>query len=294
MQRKFYTFLIFPGPQGKLHKIHIPFYVIHLLAGVCLIGVIGLGALANSYARMLLKVANYDDIRQEREALKSQYRTLENVMSQTNTKLDSLQSLAAEVALTYGFGEARQPRFPRAMLALAAESNSTLESSFHVSFYAFNLMKTMAATPLGDSVSRGVAFEAVLGRAAIPWVWPVRGQITGGFGERMDPLSGEGAFHAGVDISAPSGTEVESAADGIVVLAERESGYGNEIRVDHGAGITTRYGHLSKIYVVLGQQVERGQIIGTVGATGRTTGPHLHYEVRVRQTPVNPLKYLRG
>ena len=110
----------------------------------------------------------------------------------------------------------------------------------------------------------------------------------------MDPLSGEGAFHAGVDISAPSGTEVESPADGIVVLAERESGYGNEIRVDHGAGITTRYGHLSKIYVVLGQQVERGQIIGTVGATGRTTGPHLHYEVRVRQTPVNPLKYLRG
>src|SRR5437660_3818495 len=178
MQRKFYTFLIFPGANGKLHKIQVPFYVMHLIVGLSVAGLVALGALANSYARMLLKVSNYNDVRNDREALKSQYRTLENVMSQTNTKLDSLQSLAAEVALTYGFGEARQPRFPRAMLALAAESNSTLESSFHVSYYAFNLMKTMAATPLGDSVSRGVAFEAVLGRAAIPWVWPVRGQIT--------------------------------------------------------------------------------------------------------------------
>ncbi|HEY6926590.1 MAG TPA: M23 family metallopeptidase, partial [Steroidobacteraceae bacterium] len=272
MERRFYTFLIFPGAQGKLHKIQIPFYLMHILAGLCLAGVIALGALINSYARMLLKVSNYNDVRSEREALKTQYRTLENVVSQTNAKLDSLQSLAAEVALTYGFGDARRPRFPTAVLSLAAQSNSTVESSYRASLYAFNFMKTATSTPLRGTVARGIVFNPDIGASSmtIPSIWPVRGQITGGFGERMDPLSGEDAFHSGVDISAPRGTEVEAAADGVVVSADRESGYGKEIVLDHGGRITTRYGHLSQIYVVLGQEVRRGQIIGAVGTTGKT------------------------
>jgi murein DD-endopeptidase MepM/ murein hydrolase activator NlpD len=125
-------------------------------------------------------------------------------------------------------------------------------------------------------------------------MWPVRGQITGGFGQRLDPLNGEEAVHCGIDISAPSGTEVQVTADGVVLLAEREAGYGNEVLVDHGDGITTKYGHLRRIDVVAGQEVKKGQIIGAVGMTGKSTGPHLHYEVRVHQTPVNPAKYLRG
>ncbi len=266
----------------------------HVLAGLCLVGILALGALINSYARMLLKVSNYDNVRSERESLKTQYRTLENVVSQTNAKLSSLQSLAAEVALTYGFGEARRPRFPHALLALATQSNSTVESSYRASLYAFNLMETMTVAPLGESVARGAVFDPDLGLSTIPSLWPVRGQITGGFGERMDPLSGEDAFHSGVDISAPPGTEVEATADGTVIFAEREAGYGKEILIDHGSGITTGYGHLSRIYIVVGQQVRRGQIVGAVGTTGKTTGPHLHYEVRINQTPVNPAKYLRG
>jgi len=122
----------------------------------------------------------------------------------------------------------------------------------------------------------------------------VRGQITAGFGQRMDPFSGEGAFHAGVDISVPFGTKVEATADGIVLEAGPESGYGNEILIDHGYGLTTKYGHLSKIFVVVGQELKRGQAIGAVGMTGKTTGPHLHYEVLIHDTPVNPTKYLHG
>jgi len=109
MERKFYTFLIFPGVHGRLRKIQLPFYAMHVMLGLSLVGLVTLGALANSYARMLLKVSNYNNVRDEREALKTQYRTLETVVSQTNAKLYSLQSLAAEVALTYGFGRARRP-----------------------------------------------------------------------------------------------------------------------------------------------------------------------------------------
>ena len=110
----------------------------------------------------------------------------------------------------------------------------------------------------------------------------------------MDPLSCEGAFHSGIDISAPFGTRVSAGADGLVFSSGPDAGYGNAVLIDHGYGITTKYGHLSGINVVVGQEVKRGQMIGTVGTTGKTTGPHLHYEVHVHDTPVNPAKYLRG
>jgi murein DD-endopeptidase MepM/ murein hydrolase activator NlpD len=294
MERKFYTFLIFPGAHGKLHKIRLPFYVVHLFLGFTIVGIMTVAALASSYARMLLKVSNYNNLRTEREALKTQYRTLESVVSQTNAKLDSLQSLAAEVALTYGFGEPRQARLPQTILSLATQSNSTLDSSYHASLYAFKLMKAAAANAPIDPIVQGLVSDPRFDRRTVPSIWPVRGQITAGFGQRMDPLSGEGAFHSGLDISAPSGAKVAAAADGIVFQAGPDSGYGNIVLIDHGYGIATKYCHLSGVGVVVGQEVRRGQTIGTVGMTGKTTGPHLHYEVHVNETPVNPFRYLRG
>ena len=292
MDRKFYTFLIFPGAHGKLHKIRLPFYVIHLVLGFSVIGIMTIAALANSYARMLLKVSNYNSLRTEREALKTQNRTLENTVTKTNAKLGSLQSLAAEVALTYGFGESRRPQFSEAALVLATQSNSTVESSYRASLYVFNLIRRSAMDPTGGSAALSLFPGAESGRESVPSIWPVRGQITAGFGQRLDPFSGEGIFHSGLDISATYGTRVNASADGIVLQAEPSSGYGNEIVVDHGFGMMTKYGHLSKIFVVVGQEVKRGQVIGAVGMTGRTTGPHLHYEVIVNDTPVNPTKYL--
>ena len=294
MQKKFYAFLIFPGAHGRLHKIQLPFYLIHMLLALSAVGIMTVAALANSYARMLLKVSNYNNVRSEREALKTQYRTLESAVTSANAKLDSLQSLAAEVALTYGFGDERRPRFPSAVLALATQTNASVDSSFRASLYAFNLIRRASLDPDGNDLGRGMFSNPLIARTTVPSLWPVRGQITAGFGQRMDPFSGEGAFHAGVDISAPSGTRVEAAADGIVLEAGPESGYGNEILIDHGYGLTTKYGHLSRIVVVVGQVLKRGQVIGAVGMTGKTTGPHLHYEVHVKDTPVNPTKYLHG
>jgi murein DD-endopeptidase MepM/ murein hydrolase activator NlpD len=294
MERKYYTFLIFPGAHGKLHKMRLPFYVVHVLLAFSVVGVMTVAALANSYARMLLKVSNYNDLRTEREALKTQYRSLESAVTRTNAKLGSLQSLAAEVALTYGFGEPRQPQLPHAVLTLATQSNSTLESSYNASLYAFRLMKGVALNSPVDSLARSLVSDPRFGRSTVPSIWPVRGQISAGFGQRMDPLSGEGAFHAGIDISAPYGTMVEATADGIVFHAGPDAGYGNAVLIDHGYGITTKYGHLSQINVVVGQEVKRGQIIGAVGMTGRATGPHLHYEVHVSDAPVNPARYLPG
>jgi murein DD-endopeptidase MepM/ murein hydrolase activator NlpD len=293
MDKKFYTFLVFPGAHGKLRKLRLPFYVVHLVLAFSIVGIVTMAALANSYARMLLKTSDYNSLRTEREALKTQNRTLENVVSKTNAELGSLQSLAAEVALTYGFGRARSLRFPEAALALATQTDSTVQSSYQASLYAFNLIRRSALSATGATVALGLLPNAELGRETMPSLWPVRGEITAGFGQRLDPFSGEGAFHTGVDIGAPYGARVEASADGIVLQAGPDFGYGNEVLVDHGFGLMTKYAHLSKISVAVGQQVKQGQEIGTVGMTGRATGPHLHYEVIVNDTPVNPMKYLR-
>jgi murein DD-endopeptidase MepM/ murein hydrolase activator NlpD len=128
--------------------------------------------------------------------------------------------------------------------------------------------------------------------AASPSIWPVDGRLMGPYGQRTDPFSGEGAFHAGVDISAPFGTPVHVTADGIVVFAKFESGYGRLVKVDHGGGLITCYAHLSRSYVHPGQEMRRGDLVWEVGTTGRVTAPHLHYEVRNQGAPVNPYPYL--
>ena len=113
------------------------------------------------------------------------------------------------------------------------------------------------------------------------------GRLLGAFGRRSDPFSGEQAFHTGVDISAPIGTPIRATADGVVSTAEFASRYGRLVMIDHG-GMQTYYGHLSRFDVIAGQEVRRGQIIGALGASGRVSGPHLHYEVRLGGGPVNP------
>ncbi len=291
MQEKPYALLIF-RLRGKLHKVKLPRYTVHLVLVLSVVVGVTLAGLANSYARMLLKVSNYNYLRTEREVLKSKYRNLENTVKQTNARLGSLETLAAEVALTYGLGEAGRHRFPHSLLNIPVQKNSTPETSYHASLYMFNFMSRASRNPSADLAAAGLLSELRLDHSATPSIWPVQGQITAGFGQRLDPLSGEGAFHAGLDISAPLGTRVEAAADGIVFFAGPEAGYGNTVLVDHGYGITTKYGHLSKISVLVGQEVKRGQMIGAVGMTGKTTGPHLHYEVRVHETPVNPARYL--
>jgi murein DD-endopeptidase MepM/ murein hydrolase activator NlpD len=137
-------------------------------------------------------------------------------------------------------------------------------------------------------------YEAALKeRARVPSVWPVEGELTDSFGVRGNPFGGGSSeFHPGQDIAAPRGTPVVAPADGTVVKAEWQNGYGQTVVIDHGNGLTTRYGHLSKIEVAAGQEVRRGDELGQVGSTGRSTGPHLHYEVRIDDVAVSPLYYL--
>jgi murein DD-endopeptidase MepM/ murein hydrolase activator NlpD len=128
--------------------------------------------------------------------------------------------------------------------------------------------------------------------AAKPDGWPVKGWLTSSFGMRRDPFDGRRKMHEGLDIAARTGTPVTATADGIVSSVKTEPGYGKVVIVDHGYGYRTIYGHNSRYYVKVGQRVRRGERIAAVGNTGRSTGSHVHYEIRLNGVPVNPYKYL--
>jgi murein DD-endopeptidase MepM/ murein hydrolase activator NlpD len=138
------------------------------------------------------------------------------------------------------------------------------------------------------------AYEDILRqRGYTPTIWPVDGKLESGFGGRRNPFGGSSyEFHSGQDIDAPYGAPVIAGASGKVVFAGWQSGYGQLVVIDHGSGLTSRYGHLSHIDVIEGQTISRAEFLGRVGSTGRSTGPHLHYEVRINDEPVNPLQYL--
>jgi murein DD-endopeptidase MepM/ murein hydrolase activator NlpD len=288
MKRQTYTLFVASSHRGRVRRITIPLYVLHLLMILSVVGGITIAAAVASYTRMLLKVGNYEALVRQQDHLQQQYQQLQDTVKNTDQRLSSLQSLATEVAMTYGFMYLRTSPFGLSEAALAQEPpiDHTLEE---FDFLAKNANPASITNPgprLVPALSLGeMTFS--------PTLWPVVGRITASFGERLDPFSGEGAFHTGVDIAAEYGEGVRAAADGVVIEAGLHSGYGRLVIVDHGFGVTTWYGHLSTFTVPPGIHVKRGDIIGYVGVSGRTTGPHVHYEVRINDAPVNPMRYLR-
>lgn len=284
---KNYTFYIASTP-GKLRKLVVPGYLLHGLAALAIIGSITVVAAVGSYSRMLWKVANYNALRHDQETLKKQYRDLQSTVKDTNERLDSLQSLATEVAMTYGVLRYHPAAFDQ------QDPDPTPQDAFDRSIEQYSFLKRNAAAIAvsagGVHVMPALAFAD---SNYTPSTWPVMGHITDSFGQRLDPFSGEGAFHTGVDVAADYGAPVHATADGIVTEAGQHTGYGRVVIVEHGFGLTTWYAHLSSFAAVAGTRVKRGEVIGYAGVSGRSTGPHVHYEVRVNNAPVNPWRYMK-
>ena len=287
MKGKSYTFFIASTP-GKLRKVAVPAYVLQVIAVLAVIGTITVVAAVASYSRMLWKVTNYNALRREQNTLKKHYQELQSTVQDTNQRLDSLQSLATEVAMTYGVLRYHPGAFD------LTDSPTTPEDVFGRSIEQFTFLKRNAtAIAISSGGLRLIPAMSFADSTYTPSMWPVLGHITDSFGQRLDPFSGEGAFHTGVDISSDYGQPVHVSADGVVTVAQTHAGYGRVVIVDHGFGITTWYAHLSAFATVAGTRVKRGQVVGYTGISGRSTGPHVHYEVRLNNAPVNPWRYLR-
>lgn len=283
-----YTFFIASTP-GKLRKLIVPAYVLHGLAVLAIIGGITVTAAVGAYSRMLWKVGNYNALRHDQETLKKQYHQLQGTVIDTNQRLDSLQSLATEVAMTYGVLRYHPAAFDR------PDNPITPLDAFDRSVEQYTFLKRNAATIAVSSGGLRLMPGMIFADSTYtPSSWPVLGHITDSFGARLDPFSGEGAFHTGVDVASDYGAPVHATADGVITIAGNHSGYGRLVVIDHGFGITTWYAHLSSFSAVPGARVKRGEVVGYTGISGRSTGPHVHYEVRMNNAPVNPWRYMKG
>ncbi len=279
MKQNYFILVVAHSLHGRLRRIHVPHKVVYAVLGLALLGLFTMAGVVGSYLRMVWKVSNYNSLRADFDVLRQRYQTLEKVADQTNDQLASLQLFATEVSVAYGIK--RKLEGPP---DIAGEGS--LLPSYKETLEEYNFLKSA-------SYSRFTRKYPRLWQTNVrPTLWPVNGRLLSYFGRRTDPLSGMGAFHPGVDIAAPVGTPVKATGDGIVMLGEYAGAYGRLVIIDHGGGTQTYYAHLSRIDVVSGQEVRRGQVIGAVGATGRATGAHLHYEIRQGGTPINPYIFL--
>ena len=273
---RFYAFIIAhtSRSRARVQRIRVEKRSVSIFCAILLL--FGVGLFYGLYG--LTQQASYWNTHFENQRLRAENERQRQELEKLNNRVERVEDTSRKLAEKSGVVEAGAvspgtggPELPMDEMAIAtlAAKMSRLEEDMR-------------------------AYEAILRqRGYTPTVWPVEGTLEGGFGGRRNPFGGGGyEFHSGQDIEAAWGAPVVAGASGRVSFVGWQNGYGQLVVVDHGGGLTTRYGHLSHIDVELNQTVSRAQLLGKVGSTGRSTGPHLHYEVRINDQPVNPLQYL--
>ena len=290
MANEFYTLIVVPHAKARFRKVQVSVRLMKWVAGALATVTLVVMAVLVHYSRIAFEVHELRSLRAENTELRQRTLAYEQNAGKLQSKLERLQSMVTKLGIMAGLEQA----LPGEASAGVGGPSVSLETATAPAGAASLLSMDRELTTL---TARSAELETFYKDqhtllASTPSVWPVRGYLSAGFGNRADPFTGQRDFHPGIDISTPIGTRVTAPADGLVVSCAEKGAYGNTIIIDHGFGIVTRYGHLSGFNVKPGQQVRRGDVIGFVGSTGRSTGPHLHYEVRIDGEAVNPLAYI--
>ena len=272
-----YTFLISPSRTSKVRQLSIHR---NLLRGAAVAVIASLGLVVYGAIRLAQHEAlnlKYLAVKSENESLKQTNDAYENSYARLKGQISYVEDMSKELAR-----KARMEHSPEIDELLGIGGPETV----------------VALDKAADHLEREVRHinhrlrSDILRLASIPRGLPVSGYVTDGFGMRRNPFNGEGReVHEGLDIAVDFGTPVTATADGLVIYAAPHAGYGNLVIVYHSNGITTRYAHLSRISVEAGQRVKRSDQVGNAGSTGRSTGPHVHYEIRENDLSVDPLRY---
>ena len=282
MAIKYHTVILVPHARAKLRKWRVS----NLQIAVALAAAFGLTVTAAfvlfSFFAGGVDSVQVDRLRSQDEGLREANLAFEQSIADLQSKLGDYESRTRQLAIVAGLDGAEGGE--------AGIGGAFLDASdgTDIGFLEYR------ADRLDGRLDRVEAKleERMRWISSVPSITPVRGILTSGFGTRRDPISGRRTQHPAIDIAAPPGREVVASADGIVTRAGRIGGLGNAVYLSHGFGLTTRYGHMSRLAVRPGERVERGQLIGYVGSTGRSTGYHLHYEVHVDGEAMNPVGYL--
>lgn len=288
MTRKQHTIIVVPHARARFRQFQVSSRLLWSVAtGVCLSLLLG----------VLFGVLWIQSVRKNREVstLQAENQDLRGRTKALNARLESLEKLLAgfeertrRLSIVAGLSGTHDPGTGGVggLTALPVEGTSHTEAVLEEA----SRRGLLLSTRLGQ-VEDKLSFQADQ-LALTPTLAPAAGVLTAGFGLRSDPFTGEQEFHTGIDISSATGGRIVAPANGTVVRVGWENGYGRLVEIAHGFGIRTLYAHLDGSRVVEGQRLRRGDLVGVIGSTGRSTGPHLHYEVLVGGKPVNPLDYV--
>lgn len=279
--KRYYTLMLFaPTATSQYRKYNLPHkyvYVTVVLAGIGLLTVLFGAYSAVRYASLELE---YQLTKKDNRTLRQENDEKQKAQAKLETRIASQEPLLQKLAESTG-------------VKASTDIGKNIGAGGPETKDIKDLEEATSKLELGLREIKEVVAANQIKLSAIPSIWPVRGYITSGVGDRSNPFGGGGnETHPGLDIAATHGTAIEAGGDGIVIKAGPQGGYGNLVVIDHGYGITTRYGHMSRIDVKVGDHVHRGLPLGAVGSTGRSTGPHLHYEVRLYDRVVDPMNYL--
>jgi len=292
MNKKFYTIMIVPHAAAKFRRIKISRNF--LIAAGSFLGLVFTAGLM--FPHYLLRSsqlsATLQRLTQENQELRKSNEKFDESLADLRSRLAEFETKATKFAMMAGVED------PQSQQLAAGGSSFDLKglspkASQAVIESEINTLKERSGALQDTFRVLDVAFQKQsLLLSSTPSIYPVHGLLGNGYGWRRDPFTGMRDFHQGLDLVAPIGTKVVAPADGIVTKVGQSGGFGNSIFISHGYGIISRYGHLSGFNVKVGQRVKRGDVIGMVGSTGRSTGPHLHYELLVHQHNVDPIKYI--
>ncbi len=293
-----YTVFVMTGPADAVRKLRVPRrWLVNGALALAALAVVG-GVTVTHYCTLLGSASENQVLREENAQLRSQIQLVQEKVTEISATLDRVESYDAK--LRTAATQLQDPQRNLAIGPVGGEGESGEPAPAPAAESNLNALPGKVGS-LAEEAARQERSLRDLQEyfddqrsllASTPSIWPVRGWVTSDFGARLDPYTADRKMHEGLDIAAAVGQPVYAPSDGTVVFAGLDGGYGNVLVIDHGYGVKTRYGHLSAILVRAGARVGRGDKVALVGSTGRSTGPHLHYEVRVDGVPENPRKFI--
>jgi len=290
MANEFYTLIVVPHAKARFRKFQVSVRLTRwVLAAFGVMACVLVGILAH-YTWIAVEVAEIRRLRAENLALATKARAYEENAGHLQARVLQLQSVVTKLGIMAGVEQS----LPDASIGGVGglSRRETTPPSVDIASTLQNLDETVGSLSQKSSQLEVYFKDQKELLASTPSIWPLRGYLSAGFGNRIDPFTGLRDFHPGIDISVPRGSKIAAPADGVVVFCGAKNGYGNIVVVDHGYGVVTRYGHMEGFNVRPGQRVKRGDVIGFSGNTGRSTAPHLHYEVWVNDQMRNPIEYI--
>lgn len=299
---KTFTIMVIPHGDEETYSFKLPHWCVQWGGVALIVLLVSSISMVYSLKQTKYQLSNYQGLMAENRQQQEHILFLAKQTAELQEQVHGIQALDTTIRTMMKFDTPNaQKQSVEAPLEIASVENRVQLTSRSLSLAATILRTQQNIEQIKDSIPETEGSLKDLEKkiqvqwardAATPSLWPTSGRVTSGYGYRRSPFTSAREFHTGIDIGTNRGTQVFSAASGVVRMASYNGGYGNVIFIDHGYGFSTIYAHLHRINVKVGQQVTKGQLIGLVGSTGASTGPHLHYEVRVNGVTVNPTKYL--